>query len=67
MAMEGHYDTRCAADPYIWDPETRKNGGSITPSKSQPVQPHPHDLYAPFDGLDTIPDEDEPPVAIFLF
>lgn len=70
MAMEGHYDSHPDGAPLILfgipNPEEKRIDYAIEiPKLSSLILKH--DLNAPLDGLDTIPDEDEPPVAIVFF
>ncbi|MFS4579952.1 cytochrome ubiquinol oxidase subunit I [Phaeobacter sp. C3_T13_0] len=70
MAMEGHYDSHPDGAPLIlfgWpNSETKTVDYAIEiPKLSSLILKH--DLNAPLDGLDTIPDEDEPPVAIVFW
>ncbi|WP_299563394.1 cytochrome ubiquinol oxidase subunit I [uncultured Sulfitobacter sp.] len=70
MAMEGHYDSHPDGAPLILfgipDPEEKRIDYAIEiPKLSSLILKH--DLNAPLDGLDTIPDEDEPPVAIVFW
>ncbi len=70
MAMEGHYDSHPDGAPLILfgipNPEEKRIDYAIEiPKLSSLILKH--DLNAPLDGLDTIPDEDEPPVAIVFW
>ncbi|MBL4751294.1 MAG: cytochrome ubiquinol oxidase subunit I [Amylibacter sp.] len=70
MAMEGHYDSHPNGAPLILfgipnAKEKRIDYAIQIPKLSSLILKH--DLNAPLDGLDTIPDEDEPPVAIVFF
>lgn len=70
MAMEGHYDSHPDGAPLILfgipnAAEKRIDYAIEIPKLSSLILKH--DLNAPLDGLDTIPDEDEPPVAIVFF
>jgi cytochrome d ubiquinol oxidase subunit I len=70
MAMEGHYDSHPDGAPLILfgipDAEEKRIDYAIEiPHLSSLILKHQWD--APLDGLDTIPDEDEPPVAIVFF
>jgi len=70
MAMEGHYDSHPDGAPLILfgipnAAEKRIDYAVEIPKLSSLILKH--DLNAPLDGLDTIPDEDEPPVAIVFF
>ncbi|KAB7613718.1 cytochrome ubiquinol oxidase subunit I [Amylibacter sp. SFDW26] len=70
MAMEGHYDSHPEGAPLILfgipNPKEKRIDYAIEiPKLSSLILKH--DLNAPLDGLDTIPDEDEPPVAIVFW
>ena len=70
MAMEGHFDSHPDGAPLILfgipnQEEKRVDYAIEIPKLSSLILKH--DLNAPLDGLDTIPDEDEPPVAIVFF
>jgi cytochrome d ubiquinol oxidase subunit I len=70
MAMEGHYDSHDKGAPLILfgipNPAEKRIDYAIEiPKLSSLILKH--DLNAPLAGLDTIPDEDEPPVAIVFF
>ncbi|MGI9373499.1 MAG: cytochrome ubiquinol oxidase subunit I [Hyphomicrobiales bacterium] len=70
MAMEGHYDTHPEGAPLILfgipnDDEKRIDYAIEIPKLSSLILKY--DLNAPLDGLDTIPDEEEPPVLIVFF
>ncbi|MDA9865056.1 cytochrome ubiquinol oxidase subunit I [bacterium] len=70
MAMEGHYDSYPDGAPLILfgipNTEERRIDYAIEiPKLSSLILKH--SLNAPLDGLDTIPDEDEPPVAIVFW
>lgn len=70
MAMEGHYDSHPNGAPLILfgipnSAEKRVEYAIEIPKLSSLILKH--DLNAPLAGLDTIPDEDEPPVAIVFF
>jgi len=70
MAMEGHYDSHPDGAPLILfgipNPEEKRIDYAIQiPKLSSLILKH--DLNAPLDGLDTIPDELEPPVAIVFW
>ena len=70
MAMEGHFDSHPDGAPLILfgipnQAEKRVDYAVEVPKLSSLILKH--DLNAPLDGLDTIPDEDEPPVAIVFF
>ncbi|UWR90901.1 cytochrome ubiquinol oxidase subunit I [Phaeobacter inhibens] len=70
MAMEGHYDSHPEGAPLILfglpNAETKSIDYAIEiPKLSSLILKH--DLNAPLAGLDTIPDEDEPPVAILFW
>ncbi len=70
MAMEGHYDSHPDGAPLILfgipnPAEKRIDYAVQIPKVSSLILKH--DLNAPLAGLDTIPDADEPPVAIIFF
>ena len=70
MAMEGHYHSYESGAPLILfgipNPEEKRVDYAIEiPKLSSLILKH--DLNAPLAGLDTIPDEDEPPVMIVFF
>ncbi|MGJ8615289.1 MAG: cytochrome ubiquinol oxidase subunit I [Sulfitobacter sp.] len=70
MAMEGHYDSHNQGAPLILfgipnAAEKRMEYAIEIPKLSSLILKH--DLNAPLAGLDTIPDENEPPVAIVFF
>ena len=70
MAMEGHYDSHPDGAPLILfgipNPEEKRIDYAVEiPKLSSLILKH--DLNAPLPGLDTIPDEDEPPVAIVFW
>ncbi|KZY05975.1 MULTISPECIES: cytochrome ubiquinol oxidase subunit I [unclassified Sulfitobacter] len=70
MAMEGHYDSHPDGAPLILfgipnSEEKRIDYAVEIPKLSSLILKH--DLDAPLAGLDTIPDEDEPPVGIVFF
>ncbi len=70
MAMEGHYDSHPEGAPLILfgvpNPDEKRIDYAIQiPKLSSLILKH--DLNAPLDGLDTIPDEDEPPVSIVFW
>jgi len=70
MAMEGHYDSHPDGAPLILfgipNPAEKRIDYAIEiPKLSSLILKH--DLDAPLDGLDTIHDENEPPVAIVFF
>ncbi|UWR23051.1 cytochrome ubiquinol oxidase subunit I [Sulfitobacter sp. S190] len=70
MAMEGHYDSHPDGAPLILfgipNPEEKRIDYAIEiPKLSSLILKH--DLNAPLDGLDTIPDDEEPPVAIVFW
>ena len=70
MAMEGHYDSHPDGAPLILfgipDSEAKEVRYSIEiPKVSSLILKH--DLNAPLAGLDTIPDQDEPPVEIVFW
>ncbi|MEX3316687.1 cytochrome ubiquinol oxidase subunit I [Sulfitobacter sp. PS-8MA] len=70
MAMEGHYDSHPEGAPLILfgipnAEEKRIDYAVEIPKLSSLILKH--DLNAPLDGLDTIPEEDQPPVAIVFW
>ncbi|KIN60678.1 Cytochrome bd ubiquinol oxidase, subunit I [Sulfitobacter noctilucae] len=70
MAMEGHYDSHPEGAPLILfgipNPEEKRIDYAVEiPKLSSLILKH--DLNAPLDGLDTIPDDEEPPVAIVFW
>ncbi|MEE9376081.1 MAG: cytochrome ubiquinol oxidase subunit I [Rhizobiaceae bacterium] len=70
MAMEGHYDSHPNGAPLILfgipnSKEKRIDYAIQIPGFSSLILKH--SLTAPLDGLDTIPDELEPPVAIVFW
>ncbi len=70
MAMEGHYDSHSDGAPLILfgipNAEERRIDYAVAiPNLSSLILKH--DLNAPLAGLDTIPDADEPPVAIVFW
>lgn len=70
MAMEGHYDSHPHGAPLILfgipnSEEKRIDYAIEIPYLSSLILKHHWD--APLDGLDTIPDEDEPPVFIVFW
>ena len=70
MAMEGHYDSHPDGAPLILfgipnAKEKRIDYAISIPKISSLILKH--DLNAPLAGLDTIPDEEEPPVAILFW
>lgn len=70
MAMEGHYDSHPDGAPLILfgipnAEEKRVDYAIQIPKLSSLILKHHWD--APIDGLDTIPDADEPPVAIVFW
>ena len=70
MAMEGHYDSHPDGAPLILfgvpnSQERRIDYALEIPKLSSLILKH--DLNASLDGLDTIPDDEEPPVGIVFF
>jgi cytochrome d ubiquinol oxidase subunit I len=70
MAMEGHFDSHPDGAPLILfgipdQSEKRVDYAIQIPKASSPILKH--DLNAPLAGLDTVPDENEPPVAIVFW
>jgi cytochrome bd ubiquinol oxidase subunit I len=70
MAMEGHYDSHPEGAPLILfgipNPDAKRIDYAIQIPKASSLILK-HDLNAPMLGLDTIPDEDEPPVFIVFW
>mgnify|MGYP005842993945 CR=1 FL=1 len=70
MAMEGHYDSHPDGAPLVLfgvpDSENREIDYALEiPKLSSLILKH--DLNAPLAGLDTIPDDEEPPVGIVFW
>jgi cytochrome d ubiquinol oxidase subunit I len=70
MAMEGHFDSHPDGAPLILfgipnQAEKRVDYAIEIPKLSSLILKH--DLNAPLNGLDTVPDENEPPVAIVFW
>ena len=70
MAMEGHYESHPDGAPlYLFgipdDEEQRLDYAVGIPKLSSLILKH--DLDAPLDGLDTIPDDEQPPVGIVFW
>jgi cytochrome bd ubiquinol oxidase subunit I len=70
MAMEGHFDSHPEGAPLILlgipnEAEKRVDYAVEIPKASSLILKH--DLNAPMPGLDTIPDDQEPPVAIVFW
>jgi len=70
MAMEGHYDSHPDGAPLILfgvpnSAEKRVDYAVEIPKASSLILKH--DLDAPLKGLDSVPDEDEPPVGIVFW
>lgn len=70
MAMEGHYDSHPDGAPLILlgipnSREKRVDYAVAIPKASSLILKH--DPNAPLAGLDTVPDEDEPPVGIVFW
>ncbi len=70
MAMEGHYDSHPDGAPLILfgvpnSAEKRVDYAIQIPKLSSLILKH--DLDAPLDGLDTVPDDKEPPVGIVFW
>jgi cytochrome d ubiquinol oxidase subunit I len=70
MAMEGHYESHPEGAPlYLFgipDDEAQELKYAVGIPKLSSLILH-HDLNAPLDGLDTIPDDEQPPVAIVFW
>ncbi|WP_412507220.1 cytochrome ubiquinol oxidase subunit I [Roseovarius sp. SYSU LYC5161] len=70
MAMEGHYESHPEGAPLILfgipDPDNKEIDYALEiPKLSSLILKH--DLNAPMAGLDTIPDDEEPPVGIVFW
>ncbi|WP_050605900.1 cytochrome ubiquinol oxidase subunit I [Ruegeria sp. 6PALISEP08] len=70
MAMEGHFNSHPKGAPLILfgipnEDEKRVDYAIEIPKLSSLILKH--DPNAPLDGLDTIPDDEEPPVAIVFY
>ncbi|MEO1044554.1 MAG: cytochrome ubiquinol oxidase subunit I [Pseudomonadota bacterium] len=70
MAMEGHYESHAEGAPlYLFgipnDDEQRLDWAFGIPKLSSLILKH--DLDAPLEGLDTIPDDEQPPVGIVFW
>ena len=70
MAMEGHYESHPEGAPlYLFgvpnEEEQRLDYAVGIPKLSSLILKH--DLNAPLDGLDTVPDEDQPPVGVVFW
>lgn len=70
MAMEGHYESHPDGAPLILfgipnSEEKRIDYAIEIPKLSSLILKH--DLNAPLDGLDTVSDDEEPPIAIVFF
>lgn len=70
MAMEGHYESHPDGAPLILfgipnSEEKRIDYAIEIPKFSSLILKH--DLNAPLDGLDTVSDDEEPPIAIVFF
>ena len=70
MAMEGHFESHPNGAPLILfgmpnQEEKRVDYAVEIPKLSSLILKH--DLNAPLDGLDTVPDDEEPPVAIVFW
>ena len=70
MAMEGHYDSHPDGAPLILfgipDPTEKRIDYAIEVPKASSLILK-HELDAPLAGLDTVPDDKEPPVAILFW
>lgn len=70
MAMEGHYDSYPDGAPLILfgipNPEQKRIDYAISIPKASSLILH-HSLDAPVKGLDTVPDELEPPVTVVFW
>ncbi len=70
MAMEGHFESHPAGAPLILFGFPNEEKKSIEASVEIPKLSSlilKHDLNAPLAGLDTVPDDEEPPVAIVFW
>ncbi|MWB79590.1 cytochrome ubiquinol oxidase subunit I [Pseudooceanicola sp. 216_PA32_1] len=70
MAMEGHFESYPDGAPLILFGIPDQDAGEMRHAIEIPKLSSlilKHDLNAPLDGLDTVPDEDEPPVAIVFW
>lgn len=70
MAMEGHFDSHPDGAPLILFGIPDQDAGRVDYALEIPKLSSlilKHDLDAPLDGLDTIPDDQEPPVAIVFW
>ncbi|GAB7551456.1 cytochrome ubiquinol oxidase subunit I [Novosphingobium sp. 11B] len=70
MAMEGHYDSHPDGAPLILfgipnSADKRIDYAVQIPKASSLILRH--DLNAPLPGLDTVPDQDEPPVSVLFW
>lgn len=70
MAMEGHFESHPDGAPLILfgfpnQKEKRVDYAIEIPKLSSLILKH--DMNAPLDGLDTVPDDEEPPVAIVFW
>jgi cytochrome d ubiquinol oxidase subunit I len=70
MAMEGHFDSHPEGAPLILfgipnQKEKRVDYAIEIPKLSSLILKH--DLNAPLEGLDTVPDDEEPPVSIVFW
>ena len=70
MAMEGHFESHPEGAPLILFGLPDQEAGEVRYSVEIPFLSSlilGHDLNAPLDGLDTIPDDEEPPVAVIFW
>ncbi len=70
MAMEGHFESHPDGAPLILFGIPDQEAGEMRYALEIPKLSSlilKHDLNAPLDGLDTIPDDEEPPVAIVFW
>ena len=70
MAMEGHFESHAEGAPLILfgipnSAENRVDYAVQIPKLSSLILKH--DLNAPLDGLDTVPEEDRPPVGVVFW
>jgi cytochrome bd ubiquinol oxidase subunit I len=70
MAMEGHFDSHPEGAPLIlfgWPDQANKRVDYVIQIPKASSLILKHDLNAPLAGLDTIADENEPPVAVVFW
>lgn len=69
MAMEGHYESYTDGAPLIFgipNPEEKRMDYAVEIPKLGSLILK-HSFSAPFEGLDTVPEEDQPPVTMIFF